>query len=126
MNWSDYQPYFYKSEFDCRETEENEMNPEFMQALLQLRKAYDKPMIITSGYRSPLHSIERQKPTPGEHALGMACDVKVAGHDAFEVVRLALQFGFTRIGVKQKGDWQSRFIHLGMSKKMPSPMIWSY
>jgi zinc D-Ala-D-Ala carboxypeptidase len=121
MNWRDY-PNFSKSEFDCKETGENGMTPDFMAMLQKLRTRYGKPMIITSGYRSPRHSIERRKAQPGTHAQGIACDIGVSGADAQMIVMLALELGFTGIGVSQKNG-SPRFIHLDTA---PRRAIWSY
>jgi hypothetical protein len=55
------------------------------------------------------------------HATGLAADVAATGTDAFEIVRLGLQLGFTGLGVQQKGT--GRFIHLDIRK---TPMVWSY
>lgn len=52
MDWSKY-PNFSKREFDCKETGENEVQARFMDKLQALRTEYGKPMVITSGYRSP-------------------------------------------------------------------------
>lgn len=121
MNWSDY-PNFTKAEFDCKETGENRMQPAFMVLLQRLRTRYGKPMIITSGYRSPRHSIEARKAQPGAHAQGIACDVAVSGEDALTIVAMALDLGFSGIGVSQKAGGP-RFIHLDTA---PRRAIWSY
>lgn len=122
MNWRDY-PSFSEDEFRCRHTGKCEMQPEFMARLQHLRSVYGKPMVITSGYRDPSHPIEAAKQSPGEHSTGRAADVAVSGADAFRLVQLATNMGFTRIGVRQKGE--GRFIHLGNSPDFP-PGIWSY
>ena len=121
MDWSKY-PNFSKSEFDCKETGENRMNAEFMDKLQALRIRYGKPMIITSGYRSPRHSIEAKKQQPGTHAQGIACDVAVHGADAYELIELAMNLGFTGIGVSQKSGGP-RFVHLDIA---PRTAVWSY
>jgi hypothetical protein len=54
--------YFAREEFDCQETGENEMEDEFIHALDALRHQCGIPFRITSGYRSPRHSIEAKKP----------------------------------------------------------------
>lgn len=118
--WLEY-PNFSKSEFDCQQTNDNEMTHEFMTLLQKMRNAYGKPMKITSGYRSPKHSIEAKKSTPGTHAQGIACDIACSGRDALTIIELALNFGFTGIGVCQKGD--ARFIHVDIRE---FPTIWSY
>lgn len=83
-------------------------------------------MIINSGYRSQRHSIEAAKSSPGSHTTGRACDVRVFGADAYNLVRLAAKHGFSRIGVSQKGAISSRFIHLDDNPDFPNPTIWSY
>ena len=118
--WDQY-PNFSKSEFDCQETGLNEMTHEFMIKLQHLRTKYGHSMRITSGYRSPKHSIEAKKDKPGHHALGVACDIECRGQAAYRLMRLAMDCGFNGIGVSQKGG--GRFIHLDIRE---SPMIWSY
>jgi zinc D-Ala-D-Ala carboxypeptidase len=82
------------------------MNPEFMAKLQQLRTVYNAPMKVTSGYRCPQHPIEAKKASPGAHASGQAADIGIQGSDAHTLLRMALEAGFTGIGVQQKGDGQ--------------------
>lgn len=124
IDWNKY-PNFSKEEFDCQETGENEMKPEFMEKLQELRGKYNKPMIISSGFRSVNHSIERRKPKSGSHTTGLACDISVSGSDAFKIVSLAFELGFTGVGINQKGS--NRFIHLDIAKiGFYRPTVWSY
>lgn len=125
MNWSDY-PNFSESEFKCSHTGKSAMHPDFMARLQRLRTAYGKPMKITSGYRDPTHPIEAKKAAPGAHASGRACDVAIRGAEAVKLLKLALEHGFTGIGVQQKGE--GRFIHLDDIEDgtQHRPMIWSY
>ena len=122
MNWADY-PNFPKADHDCKHTGQNRMHPEHMARLQKLRSVYNKPMPVSSGYRDPSHPNEAGKAAPGEHTHGRATDVRVSGPDALRLIVLAVQCGFTRIGVQQKGS--VRFIHLGDSPDFPST-IWSY
>lgn len=123
IDWKLY-PNFKASEFDCSHCGKNEMKPEFMSRLQGLRMAYAKPMLISSGFRCAQHPIEAAKPKPGAHASGCACDVAVDGQEAYRLLKLALQLGFTGIGVQQKGS--GRFIHLDTLVDAPRPNIWSY
>lgn len=123
MDWLDYKN-FEPYEFDCKHSGENKMRPEFMQKLQHLRDKFGKPMPINSGYRSPTHPIEARKSKPGKHAEGIAADIGVRGADAVELLKLALELGFTGIGIAQKGG--SRFIHLDISTDENRPTIWSY
>jgi zinc D-Ala-D-Ala carboxypeptidase len=109
MNWSDY-PNFSAQEFNCSHCGQNEMKPEFMAKLQKLRETYGAPMKVTSGYRCPQHPIEAKKARPGAHASGLACDIGVQGEEAHRLLALALEAGFTGIGVQQKGS--GRFLHL--------------
>lgn len=123
-DWSRY-PNFSAAEFACRHTGDCRMRVEFMDALQRVRDLYGAPMIITSGYRHRSHPVEARKVNPGEHTLGMAADVAVSGADAVLLLHIALDMGFERIGVQQRGS--GRFLHLGLGGPgLPSPMIWSY
>jgi zinc D-Ala-D-Ala carboxypeptidase len=122
MNWVDY-PYFTKAEFDCKHTGKNKMQPEFMAKLQLLREKYGKPIVITSGYRHWTHPVEAKKGhTTGEHTRGTCADIAcTSGADRYQIVRLALQLGFPRIGIAKS------FIHLGIGGAgLPSPTIWDY
>lgn len=116
MNWDKYR-YFKKHEFDCQETGENEMQPAFVDKLSELRALYGKPMTITSGYRSPNHSIEKAKDKPGFHTQGIAADIYATGADKYRLVKLAFDLGFTGIGIDKT------FIHLDIGDRYA---IWGY
>jgi zinc D-Ala-D-Ala carboxypeptidase len=81
--------------------------------------------VVSSGYRCSNHPIEQAKDNPGAHAKGKAVDIRVAGEDAIDLIVVAGLNGIRRIGVKQKGDWSSRFIHLDKDDDLPNA-IWSY
>jgi uncharacterized protein YcbK (DUF882 family) len=122
MNWSDY-PYFTKAEFDCKHSGKNEMQPEFMAKLQLLREKYGRPIQITSGYRHPTHPVEARKGhTTGEHTRGTCADIAcTSGAERYEIIRLALQLGFSRIGISKT------FVHLGIGGAgLPAPVIWEY
>jgi len=111
--------FFDKSEFNCQYTGENEMNPEFLQKLDELRETCGFPFVITSGYRSPDHPIEAEKDSPGTHAQGIAADIAVnSSADRYILINYAFQQGFTGIGV------DSGFIHLDIRDTVP--VIWTY
>lgn len=117
-DWSKY-PNFSKAEFDCSETYENDMQPEFLLALQNLRNKYGKPITITSGFRSVNHSDEIRKIKGGTHTMGIAADISVYGENKHELLRLAMKAGvFNGIGVAPWG------IHLDISKERKA--VWSY
>ena len=124
MNWDKYAPYFHELEFDCKHCGKNEMKSEFMDRLLEIRKAFGKPMVISSGYRCPDHNdAVSSTGRTGPHTTGYAADILVSGPNARELLALASEF--PRVGVSQKGDHGSRFIHLDC---LPGKgrTVWSY
>ena len=120
--WNEY-PNFSKQEFDCKHTGKNEMRHDFMVKLQSLRTAYGKPMKVTSGFRHPTHPVEAKKGhATGEHTRGMCVDIAcVSSQERFDLIRLALQHGFKRIGIADN------FIHLGLGGPgLPDGVIWRY
>ena len=111
--------YFSREEFDCQETGENQMSPEFLNMLDILREEANFPFVITSGYRSPNHSIEAKKAKAGTHAQGIAADIRVnSGAERMVIIKAALVLGFTGIGVAET------FVHLDIRKT--TPVVWTY
>ena len=111
--------YFKLSDFDCQETGENEMDLDFVMRLDELRDTCGFPFIVTSGYRSPKHSIEAAKQKPGKHAEGIAADIKVAdGVQRRKIIDQAIALGFGGIGVAKT------FVHVDI--RDTTPVIWTY
>lgn len=99
--------YFKLSEFDCKETGENEMDPNFLWRLDLLREYCRFPFIVNSGYRSVTHSKETWKRRPGNHTKGIAADIRVKnGVERRLIVLRALTLGFNGIGVYE------HFVHI--------------
>ena len=111
--------YFKIEEFDCRETGENNMERAFLDLLDELRHSSGFPFVITSGYRSPRHSIEAAKPVPGKHAQGIAADIAVYNaSQRHTLLKHAFNLGFTGIGVADT------YIHL--DTRGTTPVVWTY
>lgn len=122
-------PHFARDELKCKGNGECRMSPDFMDRLEKLREQYGKPLTISSGYRSPDYN--QQVSTTGEdgpHTHGRAVDILIAGGEAYELLKLAMEAGFTGFGIKQKGS--GRFVH--MDDLTPAdgfttrPWVWSY
>ena len=110
--------YFKIEDFDCKETGENEISVDFIHALDQLRAACNFPFIVTSGYRSKEHSVEKRKQNPGTHAQGIAADIKVSGGaQRMAIVKHASAMGMS-VGVAKT------FVHVDI-RKTPA-MCWCY
>jgi uncharacterized protein YcbK (DUF882 family) len=111
--------YFKIDDFDCQETGENEMSKGFIKKLDLLRGACGFPFHITSGYRSPDHSIEKRKDKIGTHAQGIAADIYVSGgRQRMQIVRHATALGFNGIGVAKA------FVHVDI--RDDKSVLWCY
>lgn len=122
-DWSKYAPQFSEHEFNCKHTGRNEMQVEFMDKLHELRLAYGKAMIVTSGYRHWSHPVEAKKGHKnGEHTKGMCADIACrSSGERYELLELAFKLGFPRIG------FHSGFLHLGLGGDgLPSRVFWDY
>jgi zinc D-Ala-D-Ala carboxypeptidase len=121
--------YFKIEEFACRHCGEVRMDPFFLGRIDRLREYYGKPLVVSSGYRCPIHNAATSGTGPtGPHTTGHAADFLVARGQALELLRVALSMkAFTGIGVQQKGV--GRFIHLDdlpNAPGQPRPTLWSY
>ena len=101
-----------------------QMDPEFMHLLTRIRMEYNRPMIVTSGWRS-------SKGTA--HPMGRAVDIQVYGEHYVRLLGLALKHGMTGIGTQQQKDvpLHKRFLHMDNLQKgevpdVPRPWGWSY
>ena len=111
--------YFERDEFACSETGENLIEDQFIYRLDELRERCGFPFIITSGYRSPQHSIEAAKVAPGPHTTGRAADIAVnGGVQRYILLREAFDMGFSGIGVHRD------FIHV--DERLSQPVSWPY
>jgi len=111
--------YFDIEDFACSETGENGIQPEFVAALDDLRHECGFPFVVTSGFRSKDHSIEKTKKVGGRHTRGDAADIQVTnGLQRMALVSKALEHGFKGIGVAKS------FVHL--DTRDSEPVMWTY
>jgi zinc D-Ala-D-Ala carboxypeptidase len=120
--------YFKPSEFACKHCGANLMQADFLRDLDELRHEFGRPLIVSSGYRCPDYNANVSATgRTGPHTTGRAVDLRARGGDAYDVLSLALELGFTGIGVAQKGS--ARFLHLDKlpdAPGQPRPFVWSY
>lgn len=128
-HWGTYE-YFKQYEFLCPCCGEEYMQHEFLKLLDAVRHKYGRMVRVNSGYRCPDHNATVSSTgRTGPHTTGCAADLGVSGSDAYYILTLAAQNGgFTGIGVNQRGNHASRFIHLD---SLPTsdplrPWVWSY
>lgn len=128
MDWSAIR-YFSEDEFRCKGDDccggQALMDETFVRMLDSLRHEYGSPLLVTSGYRCPLHN-DRVSSTgaDGPHTTGKAVDFGVSGNNAHRLLVLAAAMGFVGLGVNQKGN--SRFLHLDLLDGEKRPWLWSY
>lgn len=113
--------HFSKEEMECSHCGKCHMDSGFMRSLDALREVFGGPLRVSSGYRCPEYNKEvSHTGLDGPHTTGKAVDILVAGKDARKLISLADEF--PGLGVSQKGDWGSRFIHLDQLEVR----TWSY
>ena len=126
--WGLY-PHFTRDEMKCKHTGFCYMTHAFMKTLEDIREAYGKPMVVSSGYRDVSHPSERSKKEPGEHTYGMAADILVEGAEAIKLLKIIMDNGVQRIGLNQKSTPTARYIHIGIGDRnngMFPVSVWTY
>ena len=120
--------HFSFQEMVCRGTECNckraDMDPEFMKLLEEVRRAYGKPMYISSAFRCDVHNNLVSSIPNGPHTHGQAADVLVSGQAAMDLFAAAKAVGAYGLGVSQKGPHRNRFIHIDGDSSRTA--MWSY
>ena len=126
-DWSKVK-HFRAEEMACRCGCGGNVQPGLIYRLDELRTAYGKPLLVTSGFRcSEWNQKVSTSGATGPHTTGLAADIGISGRDAVLLLQLALNAGFSGIGIQQKGG--GRFIHLDLipdSFNAKRPWIWSY
>ncbi len=119
--------HFTENELGCSHCAQNgEVNlgpwaEEGNQLLLeQVRTEFGHPMPVNSGYRCPNHPIELAKENgPGSHTNGLGLDVAVYNERALRLTLCAFYNGWLGIRWQQKGNLNSRFVHMDRAESRP-------
>ena len=118
---------FSKADMSCRcGCGIYEMDDEFMRMLQELRNQRNGPLRVTSARRCDAHNHDvstAKNKKNGVHTLGQASDILISGERAMLLFEKARQIGFSGIGLSQRGDHASRFVHLDTK---PRKALWSY
>ena len=121
--------YFTKEELQCKcGCEQAPMDKNFLERLDGLRWMYNSPIVLSSAYRCPEYNAKVSGTgKTGPHTTGKAVDIRCSGQAAHRILALAAQLNFSGIGVSQKGDHNSRFIHIDdIEDENKRPWAWSY
>ncbi|QGH72941.1 MAG: peptidase M15 [Siphoviridae sp. ctdEk19] len=121
-------PHFQAVELACKCGCGMLPEQDFMNKVEGLRVAYGRPLFVTSAARCPEYNRQvSETGLDGPHTTGRAIDFGVERAEAWRLLDLAFQLGFTGIGVQQKRF--KRFIHLDDLPATPDrvrPTVWSY
>lgn len=118
INWEKYAPYIKPVEVMCKcgvcdVSSADNVKPELLDTLLDLRLEVGLPFNYSSVYRCPNHPIEAAKETIGTHVMGLAADIKGVNDFAFKLNKAAANHPKVKaIRFAQKGNHGSRFIHI--------------
>lgn len=82
--------HFKAKEFQCKDkTEGLLVANELIETLEEIRKHFNAPVIINSGYRTPSWNSKVNGAPNSYHCKGMAADIVVKGHSSQEVAKYA-------------------------------------
>ena len=102
--WANFSP----RELACRGTGRLLVNEAALDKLQTLRDRLGRPMVITSGYRSPEHNQRVGGARNSLHMQGIAFDVRMDNHDPADFEAAARAVGFTGFGFYPR----SGFMHI--------------
>lgn len=123
-------PFFPAHELACKcgcGRGEADMDPVYMDRLIQLRRIINQPLPLSSAFRCPAHNVRVSSTGPdGPHTTGRAVDIQASGKLARQVLDMAVVLKFTGIGINQKGPHDQRFIHIDDLDGPMRPWTWSY
>ena len=120
---------FSSKELSCSHCGENKFDQKTLDALQELREAIGKPIKLSSAYRCPEHNDKVSgSGKSGPHTTGCAVDILCSGKEAHEILTFAMIRSsiWKGIGVSQRGEHSSRFLHLDTLETDMRPWVWSY
>jgi len=120
---------FSDKELSCSHCGENKFDQKTLDALQELREAIGKPISLSSAYRCPAYNnTVSGSGKSGPHTTGCAVDILCSGKEAHEILTFAMIRSsiWKGIGVSQKGEHKSRFLHLDTLETDMRPWVWSY
>ena len=103
----DLTAHFSKYEFKCRDGSEHPIDCGLLAMLEAIRCHFDKPVNITSGYRSPNYNAAVGGALNSQHLYGTAADFQVSGVPIEQVHDWAdAMFPVSGLGLyKRSGTW---------------------
>lgn len=102
----------YEFDCSCSRCKQTLIDTELVEILQKIRDHFGAKVFVT-GYRCPEHNAEvANAATKSKHMLGMAADIDVEGVAPAEVAKYAESIGVPGIGLYEKKDCGSDFVHI--------------
>lgn len=115
--------YFNYSEFDSPDVQGSGqlMDKTLLEMLDEVRDKFDKPIHITSGFRTPAHNEAVGGVETSSHLKGLAVDIACTNStDRFDLLNCILDVGFSRVGIAKN------FIHIDIDFEKAQGVTWIY
>lgn len=89
-DYGEVSEHFKAKEFQCKDKTEGVLiATELIETLEKIRNHFNAPVIINSGYRTPIWNSKVNGAPNSYHCKGMAADIVVKGHSSKEVTEYA-------------------------------------
>ena len=111
--------HFNEKEFSCPCCGENRISRNLVDRLDFSREISGFPMRVSSGFRCRRHNQKVKGKPRSSHLDGSACDI-ICPSGSIKATFLA---SFFESGIRRIGIYKN-FIHVDVSEKLPSPMVW--
>ncbi len=113
--------YFTVEEFACKHCGKVIIDSRIVETVQRLREYLQKPVMVTSAYRCPVHNRRIGGVKNSAHVRGYALDVKCTNsEDRERILEFLMVHVVRRIGIHPK------FIHFDIDPSKPSPRVWLY
>lgn len=115
--------YFSEREFNkCSPScSREDMDQSFLNIMDKIRELVDRPLTITSAYRSTEYDKSKGRSGNSAHTKGVGVDFKAVDSAVrYAIIEAAISLGVNRIGVGET------FVHVDIDKSLPQNVIWTY
>lgn len=90
---------FSLKELSCPHCGVCKVRPSSANRLQRMRDILDRPVRVSSGYRCPEHNSKVGGVVKSRHIEGIAFDVRCMPHERYEMIKAAMEVGFTCVMV---------------------------
>lgn len=116
--------WFSDQELRCPCCGRNEMSPEFVTIMDEVRELVDQPLIVNSAYRCPAHNAEVGGSPRSSHVEGLAMDVQCNDNRLRYSLLDALFFVTEKYALPGRIEIGRNYIHFDMDPEKPGEIVW--